>query len=87
MSPTGGRIRAGRQVPRASTWAWVTDGLVVNVGAGTGSYEPSHCAVVAVEPSVVMLAQRPAGAAPAAACQCVAPCLCPDRVRTSHWRS
>ena len=38
--------------------------LVVNVGAGAGSYEPTHCAVVAVEPSQVMVAQRPAGAAP-----------------------
>jgi SAM-dependent methyltransferase len=38
---------------------------VVNVGAGTGSYEPVDRAVVAVEPSSVMLAQRPAGAAPA----------------------
>ena len=38
--------------------------LVVNVGAGTGSYEPTHCAVVAIEPSRVMVAQRPAGAAP-----------------------
>ncbi len=38
---------------------------VVNVGAGTGSYEPSDRAVVAVEPSAVMLAQRPADAAPA----------------------
>jgi SAM-dependent methyltransferase len=38
--------------------------LVVNVGAGTGSYEPEHCAVLAVEPSTVMLEQRPAGAAP-----------------------
>jgi SAM-dependent methyltransferase len=38
---------------------------VVNVGAGTGSYEPADRAVVAVEPSGVMLAQRPAGAAPA----------------------
>ncbi len=37
--------------------------LVVNVGAGTGSYEPD-CAVVAIEPSSVMVAQRPAGAAP-----------------------
>lgn len=37
---------------------------VINVGAGTGSYEPPHTAV-AVEPSEVMLAQRPAGAAPA----------------------
>jgi SAM-dependent methyltransferase len=38
---------------------------VVNVGAGSGSYEPMDRAVVAVEPSAVMVAQRPAGAAPA----------------------
>lgn len=37
---------------------------VVNVGAGTGSYEPADREVVAVEPSAVMRAQRPAGAAP-----------------------
>lgn len=37
---------------------------VVNVGAGTGSYEPVDRAVTAVEPSSVMIAQRPAGAAP-----------------------
>lgn len=37
---------------------------VVNVGAGTGSYEPSGT-VWAVEPSTVMIAQRPAGSAPA----------------------
>jgi SAM-dependent methyltransferase len=37
---------------------------VVNVGAGTGSYEPRDRRVVAVEPSQVMLAQRPASAAP-----------------------
>jgi SAM-dependent methyltransferase len=37
---------------------------VVNVGAGTGSYEPART-VLAVEPSAVMIAQRPAGAAPA----------------------
>ena len=36
---------------------------VVNVGAGTGSYEPAET-VVAVEPSAIMIAQRPAGAAP-----------------------
>lgn len=34
---------------------------VVNVGAGTGSYEPEDRAVVAVEPSEVMLAQRRGG--------------------------
>lgn len=38
---------------------------VVNVGAGTGSYEPLGCRVVAIEPSVVMLEQRTADAAPA----------------------
>ncbi len=38
---------------------------IVNVGAGTGSYEPPGRQVIAVEPSRVMLAQRPAGAAPA----------------------
>jgi SAM-dependent methyltransferase len=37
---------------------------VVNVGAGTGSYEPTDRFVVAVEPSMVMLTQRPPGAAP-----------------------
>jgi SAM-dependent methyltransferase len=37
---------------------------IVNVGAGAGSYEPTDRSVVAVEPSAVMLAQRPAGAAP-----------------------
>jgi len=37
---------------------------VVNVGAGAGSYEPRDREVLAVEPSPVMLAQRPPGAAP-----------------------
>jgi SAM-dependent methyltransferase len=38
---------------------------VVNVGAGTGSYEPTDRHVIAIEPSDVMAGQRPAGAAPA----------------------
>ncbi|WP_309133449.1 class I SAM-dependent methyltransferase [Cellulomonas sp.] len=38
---------------------------VLNVGAGTGSYEPSDRYVLAVEPSAAMRAQRPATAAPA----------------------
>jgi len=38
---------------------------VVNVGAGTGNYEPRDRPVVAVEPSRTMLGQRPQGAAPA----------------------
>jgi SAM-dependent methyltransferase len=33
-------------------------GIVCNVGAGTGSYEPTDRAVIAVEPSSRMLAQR-----------------------------
>jgi SAM-dependent methyltransferase len=37
---------------------------VVNVGAGTGAYEPADLEVTAVEPSEVMIAQRPKGAAP-----------------------
>ena len=32
---------------------------VLNVGAGTGSYEPAHLKVTAVEPSKVMIDQRP----------------------------
>jgi SAM-dependent methyltransferase len=37
---------------------------VLNIGAGTGSYEPSDRDVIAVEPSAEMIAQRPAGSAP-----------------------
>ena len=37
---------------------------VVNVGAGAGSYEPPGRTVLAVEPSDVMIRQRPPGAAP-----------------------
>jgi ubiquinone/menaquinone biosynthesis C-methylase UbiE len=38
-------------------------GTVVNVGAGTGSYEPTDRGVTAVEPSAEMIAQRPSGSA------------------------
>jgi SAM-dependent methyltransferase len=37
---------------------------VLNVGAGTGSYEPGGREVTAVEPSAEMIAQRPPGSAP-----------------------
>jgi SAM-dependent methyltransferase len=37
---------------------------VVNVGAGAGSYEPHDRRVVAVEPSMTMIRQRPAMSAP-----------------------
>jgi SAM-dependent methyltransferase len=50
----------------ARIWAALGDArTVVNVGAGTGNYEPPDRAVTAVEPSAVMTAQRPPGAAPA----------------------
>jgi SAM-dependent methyltransferase len=38
---------------------------VLNVGAGTGSYEPTERDVTAVEPSAEMIGQRPPGSAPA----------------------
>jgi SAM-dependent methyltransferase len=37
---------------------------VVNIGAGAGSYEPHGRDVIAVEPSELMIRQRPRGAAP-----------------------
>jgi SAM-dependent methyltransferase len=37
---------------------------IVNVGAGSGSYEPSDRRVVAVEPAMTMIRQRRAGSAP-----------------------
>ena len=37
---------------------------IVNIGAGTGSYEPEHVALIAVEPSGEMIAQRKAGSHP-----------------------
>ncbi len=37
---------------------------IVNVGAGTGNYEPRDRNVVAVEPSLTMIGQRPVGTAP-----------------------
>jgi SAM-dependent methyltransferase len=37
---------------------------VVNVGAGTGAYEPTDREVLAIEPSRAMIEQRPRGSAP-----------------------
>ena len=52
----------------ARVWAALGDArTVLNVGAGTGSYEPSDRHVTAVEPSALMRAQRPADAAPCVA--------------------
>src|ERR1700745_4167511 len=56
-----------RTDPRIAAAIWTALGdarTVLNVGAGTGSYEPPDRDVTAVEPSALMRAQRPAGAAP-----------------------
>jgi SAM-dependent methyltransferase len=49
----------------ARIWAALGDArTVLNVGAGTGSYEPADRWVLAVEPSAVMITQRSPDAAP-----------------------
>jgi hypothetical protein len=66
---------------------------VLNVGAGSGSYEPSDRRVVALEPSATMLAQRVPTAAPVT-CGVAERLPHPDRsfdaamaiLTTHHWR-
>lgn len=64
----GAGYAVGRRTePRIAEPIWAALGdaeTVLNVGAGTGSYEPPGRRVTAVEPSAVMRAQRPPGAAP-----------------------
>lgn len=57
--------RSDPRIERRIQEALANARTVVNVGAGTGSYEPVDRDVIAVEPAAAMLAQRPAGAAPA----------------------
>ncbi len=66
---------------------------VVNVGAGSGSYEPADRWVLAVEPSATMRAQRPPGAAPAIGARAEALPLDDDAVDAAmacvtihHWQ-
>ena len=65
---------------------------VVNVGAGAGAYEPAGRRVVAIEPSAVMIAQRPRDAAPAIIAHAEALPLADDSVDAAmavlsdhHW--
>ncbi|OBK47767.1 class I SAM-dependent methyltransferase [Mycobacterium sp. 1081908.1] len=61
-----GYVATRRPDPRIASQihaSLATMGTVVDVGAGAGSYEPAQT-VVAVEPSMVMIAQRPLGSAP-----------------------
>lgn len=56
--------RPDRRIAAALDAALGDAASVVNIGAGTGSYEPRDRTVLAVEPSAVMARQRAAGAAP-----------------------
>ena len=63
-----GRTYTGtrRPDPRIAAAIWNALGdaaTVLNVGAGAGAYEPPDREVVALEPSEVMIAQRPPGSA------------------------
>lgn len=73
LNPRYDRIGAGyartrREDPRLRERIFAALGTartVVNVGAGTGSYEPRDRHVIAIEPSDVMAGQRPRELAPA----------------------
>ncbi len=73
MVTTYDRIGSGYTLtrqPDPRIAAMITEALgdvrsVVNVGAGAGSYEPVQMGVVAVDPSIEMIRQRPIGSAPA----------------------
>lgn len=65
-----GRSYSVRRVPDPRIAALLharlpVQGAVLNIGAGTGNYEPRRQALVALEPSAVMIAQRADDAAPA----------------------
>ena len=61
-----GKVYTGFRAPDPRIAAVIAEALgdartVLNVGAGTGSYEPEDREVTAVEPSASMRAKRPAG--------------------------
>src|SRR5262249_56479957 len=60
------RRRPDPRLAAAITRALSRAESVVNVGAGSGSYEPTDPPVVAVEPAMTIIRQRRAGAAPVA---------------------
>lgn len=64
-----GKTYAEYRRPDPRIAAMIMDALgdaqtIVNVGAGTGSYEPRDRHLIAVEPSLTMIGQRRPGAAP-----------------------
>jgi SAM-dependent methyltransferase len=84
-----------REDPRlaAAIHAALGDAVTVfNVGAGAGAYEPRDRRLVAIEPSPVMIAQRPPDAAPAVIASAEALPLADDSVDAAmavltdhHW--
>jgi SAM-dependent methyltransferase len=58
------RRRADPRIARAILAALGDARAIVNVGAGTGSYEPTDRRIIAVEPSAQMILRRPSIAAP-----------------------
>ena len=58
------RRRADPRIAGAIRSALGDARTVVNVGAGAGAYEPADCIVQGVEPSALMISQRPEGAGP-----------------------
>jgi hypothetical protein len=88
-----GTRRPDRRIAHAVEVALGDARTVVNVGAGTGSYEPTDRDVVAVEPSATMRAARPAGSAPCLAAEAEALPLADASVEAAmavysdmHWR-
>jgi SAM-dependent methyltransferase len=63
-STYSGRRQSDPRIATAIESAVAGCNSILNVGAGTGSYEPASQFVVAIEPSLTMIAQRPIGAAP-----------------------
>jgi SAM-dependent methyltransferase len=64
VAPTAAHGGQSRESRSESGRRSQTRGPFLNVGAGTGSYEPPDRDVTAVEPSAIMRAQRPPDAAP-----------------------
>jgi SAM-dependent methyltransferase len=56
--------RADQRIAAQIAVALGDSASVLNVGAGSGNYEPTDRRVVALEPSMTMIRQRPVGAAP-----------------------
>jgi SAM-dependent methyltransferase len=65
---SSGYVSTRRADPRIARYVHTALGdaqTIVNIGAGTGNYEPGDHPLVAVEPSAEMIAKRPEGSAPA----------------------